>query len=451
VTKRLLHGCYRTVFAIGTTIVALRAQNNPSVSTCKTAPPAAQSFSIERTMMPLDTHTTFATSLPVDILASLAAGTKEIREQLLYKPQANALTSTVFLVPAGTPIPTPATTNISPMTLASYTISVNRTFTSCSPVPTLMFTGTVTASTGGALAANGIYNLSFSGTPASVSVGYTTDNPPQINNVVTLLAGVAVSYSAAGAGSVTFVAGAPPGQPGITSVVNAASLLPNIAPYSLATIMGSNFTSTTDTWSNAISNGTLPSSLDGVSVMVGGTPAYISYISPTQINFIVPQTSSTGNASVTVKNSSGTTAAFTVASSQDAPAIFAWPGNQAVALHQDLTDAVKAGTFAGLATTPAKPGETIILYGTGFGPTTPAAPTGMVIPASPTYATTLLPSVTLNNQPVTVLGATLVAGSAALYQVTIQIPSSIGTGDLQLQVSVGGTTSPLGLILSVVQ
>jgi uncharacterized protein (TIGR03437 family) len=337
------------------------------------------------------------------------------------------------------------------MTLASYTISVDRTFTSCSPVPILMFTGTVTSSTGGALAANGIYNLSFSGTPASVSIGYTTDNPPQINNVVTLFAGVAVSYSAAGAGSVTFVASPPAGQPGITSVVSAASLLPNIAPYSLATIMGSNLASTTDTWDNSIANGTLPTTLDGVSVMVGGTPAYISYISPAQINFLVPQTSSTGTVSVTVKNASATSAAFTVTSSQYAPAIFAWTGNQAVALHQDLTDAAKPGTFAGVATTPAKPGETIILYGTGFGPTTPVVPSGMAIPASPTYVTTVLPTATLNNAPVTVLGASLVAGSAGLYQVSIQIPSSIGTGDLSLQVSIGGMTSPLGLILSVQQ
>jgi uncharacterized protein (TIGR03437 family) len=314
-----------------------------------------------------------------------------------------------------------------------------------------MFAGTVASSTGGALAPNGIYNLSFRGTPASVSIGYTTDNPPQINNVVTLFAGVVVSYSAAGAGSVTFVATVPTGQPGITTVVNAASLLPNIAPYSLVTIMGSNLASTTDTWNTSIAAGTLPTSLDGVSVMVGGTPAYISYISPAQINFLVPQTSSTGTVSITAKNSFGTSAAFTVASSQYAPAIFAWPGNQAVALHQDLTDAVKAGTFAGLATTSAKPGETIILYGTGFGPTAPAAPTGTVIPVGTTYATTSLPTVTLNNAPVPVLGAALVAGSAGLYQISIQIPSSIGTGDLQLQVSAGGVTSPLGLILTVAQ
>jgi uncharacterized protein (TIGR03437 family) len=215
--------------------------------------------------------------------------------------------------------------------------------------------------------------------------------------------------------------------------------------------MGSNLASTTDTWDNSIANGTLPTSLDGVSVMVGGTPAYISYISPAQINFLVPQTSSTGTVSVTVKNASATSAAFTVTSSQYAPAIFAWTGNQAVALHQDLTDAAKPGTFAGVATTPAKPGETIILYSTGFGPTTPAAPSGMVIPASPAYVTTVLPTATLNNAPVTVVGASLVGGSAGLYQISIQIPSSIGSGDLSLQVSIGGMTSPLGLILSVQQ
>jgi uncharacterized protein (TIGR03437 family) len=100
---------------------------------------------------------------------------------------------------------------------------------------------------------------------------------------------------------------------------------------------------------------------------------------------------------------------------------------------------------------PAKPGETIILWGTGFGPTTPAAPVGNVVPASPAYNTSTLPTVTLNNSAVTVLGAALSPGAAALYQVDIQVPSSMANGDWPLQVSIGGVTSPLGLILSVLQ
>jgi uncharacterized protein (TIGR03437 family) len=450
--KKGLWTCWCSIsLAIGLAAMTLEAQNKPApVATCTTAPPAVQSFSIERTVMAANTGTTYDTSLSASILASLASGTQEMREQLIYNPQANTLTSTVFLVQAGSPIPTPSGTDIAPTTLATYSISVGQTYTSCIPYPSIMFTGTVTSSSGGASAPGGIYNLPFSGTPASVSIGYTTDSPPQINNVVTLLAGIAVSYSPAGYGTLTFPANPVAGQPTVTSVIDSASLLPNIAPNSWVTIFGSSLAATTDNWNNSIVKGALPTSLDGVSVMIGGAPAYISYISPGQINVVAPQASS-GPVTATVTNSTGTSAPFTVTFSEYSPAFFAWPGNQAVATHLDFTYAAKAGTFPGVTTVPAKPGETIILWGTGFGPTTPAAPVGNVVPASPAYNTSTLPTVTLNNSAVTVLGAALSPGAAALYQVDIQVPSSMANGDWPLQVSIGGVTSPLGLILSVLQ
>ncbi len=444
--NRLWSGWCSISLAIVFGAITLQAQ--PAPATCTTAPPAAQSFSVERTVMPSNTGTTYDTSLSADILASLTEGNQEMREQLIYSSQANTLASTVFLVQAGSPIPTPSGVDIAATTLATYTISIDRTYTSCSPYPSVMFAGTITSSAGGASAPKGIYNLMFSGTPATVSIGYTTDNPPLISNVVTLIAGIAVSYSPAGYGTLTFPALAVAGHPAITNVVNNASLLPDIAPNSWVTIFGSSLASTTDNWNNSIVNGALPISLDGVSVSIGGTPAYISYISPGQINLIAPQ-ASPGPVTVTVTNSSVTSAAFTVTSSQYSPAFFQWPGNQAVATHLDQTYAVKAGTFAGINTIPAKPGETIVLWGTGFGPTTPTTPVGSMVPATPEYDTSTLPTVTLNNSPVTVSGAALSPGAAALYQVDIQIPSSTANGDWPLQVSIGGVTSPLGIILSV--
>jgi uncharacterized protein (TIGR03437 family) len=448
VKKCHYNGWFAISIAIGFCAVSLQAQNQPP-ATCSSAPPTVQSFFIERSILPSDSETTNATDLSASILASLANGTMEMREQFQYNPQANTLTSTVFLVNAGAPIPTP-TADIASTTLASYVISINGTYSSCSPVPSFMFVGTVTSSSGGPLAANGIYNLTFMGTPAAVSIGYTNTNPPTVNNVVTLFAGVAVSYSAAGYGTLTFPSTATAGQPTITSVVNSASILPNISSNSWVTITGSNLASKTDTWNNSIVNGALPTSLDGVSVMIGGTPAYVSYISPGQINAIAPQTSA-GPVNVTVTNGSLTSVAYSVTSAQDSPGIFEWPGNQAVATRLDGTYAAKAGTFLAVTTTPAKPGDTIILWGTGLGPTTPAAPIGMAVPTTQTYNTTTLPSVTLSNSPATVLGAALTSNSAALYQVDIQIPSPLADGDYALQVSIGGVTSPLGIILTVQQ
>lgn len=446
--KRPWGGWCSIGFAIGLAAVTLQAQTQPA--TCTTAPPAVQSFSIERAVMSANIESTYNTSLSASILASLAAGQTELRERLVYNPQANTVTSTLFLVEAGSPIPTPTDVDITSMTVANYTIAINGTYTSCSPYPSLMFAGTVTSSSGGAAAPNGIYNLTFNGTPATVSLGYSTDNPPLINNVVTVFAGVTASFSPSASGTLAFVANATPGQPTITSVVSAASLLPNISPYSWVTITGSSLASTTDTWNKTIASGALPTTLDGVSVMIGGNPAYISYISPGQIN-VVAASVSAGSAAVTVTNSAGTSAAFSVTAAQYSPAFFSWPGNQVVATHLDFSYAAKAGTFASVTTVPAKPGETIILWGSGFGATTPAAPVGSLTPATPTFTTSTVPTVTLNNSPVTVLGAALTPGASALYQVDIQIPSSMGDGDWPVQVSIGGVTSPLGLILTVQQ
>ena len=48
-------------------------------------------------------------------------------------------------------------------------------------------------------------------------------------------------------------------------------------------------------------------------------------------------------------------------------------------------------TFAGATTIAAKPGDVLILWGTGFGPTSPAAPPGRQVPADRTYSTVLPP------------------------------------------------------------
>jgi uncharacterized protein (TIGR03437 family) len=236
----------------------------------------------------------------------------------------------------------------------------------------------------------------------------------------------------------------------ISSAVNGASFQPGIAANAWATIQGSNLASVTDTWDNFIVDGKLPTTVDGVTVTVGGQPAYVYYISPEQINFVVPDVGS-GSQQVVVKNSTGSSAAFTVTSSPFGPAFFPWPNNQVVATRQDFSLAAKPGTFAGSTTVPAKPGDTIILWGTGFGPTTPAAPEGVETPGDTTYSTSALPTVTIDNLTATVYGAALAPGFAGLYQVAIQVPDSLADGDWTVVASIGGVQSPNGPVLSVHQ
>ena len=206
--------------------------------------------------------------------------------------------------------------------------------------------------------------------------------------------------------------------------------------------------SVTDTWDKNIVNGGLPTTLDNVSVSVGGKPAYVYYISPGQINAVAPDVG-TGSLLVTVTNSNGTSAPVSVVSQTVGPAFFPWVGNYAVATRQDFSWAVKNGTFQGVTTAPAKPGEVIILWGTGFGPTNPLAPVGAQVPADKTYLTALPVTVTVGGVAAQVFGAALAPGFAALYQVAIQIPASVPDGDLQVVATIGGTPSLATTMITV--
>ena len=231
-------------------------------------------------------------------------------------------------------------------------------------------------------------------------------------------------------------------------VVNGASFAPGIVPNSWITIQGTNLSTATNTWDKAIVNGALPTSLEGVSVSVGGKPAYVYFVSPTQVNAVAPDVG-TGSMSVTVSNAGSTSAAATATATSVQPAFFLWPGNQPVATRQDFSFAVKNGTFAGVTTTPAKPGDVIILWGTGFGPTNPAAPVGVQLPADKTYLTATPVTVTVNNAPATVFGAAMAPGFAALYQVAIQIPANAPDGDLPVVASINGALSPASTVITV--
>jgi uncharacterized protein (TIGR03437 family) len=239
-----------------------------------------------------------------------------------------------------------------------------------------------------------------------------------------------------------------PSPPVLTSVVNGASFKPGVVANSWVTIQGTGLAPKTDDWSNSIVNGVLPTSVDGVSVTMGGKPAYVYFLSPGQLNVLAPDVPA-GPISVTVTTPGGTSANFATTASVYDPAFFLWPGNQAVATRTDYSFAVKPGTFAGATTVAAKPGDVIILWATGFGPTIPATPGGVAVPSDKTYATATLPSISIGNTPATVAGAALASGSAGLYQIAITVPGSLTDGDWPVQAMIGGASAPAGTILTV--
>ena len=85
----------------------------------------------------------------------------------------------------------------------------------------------------------------------------------------------------------------------------------------------------------------------------------------------------------------------------------------------------------------------LILWATGFGPTSPMTPAGVAVTGAPAVAT--LPVVTVGGAVVPVISAVRSPGSVGLYQVAIQLPSCIATGVAAIQASVGSAQSPSGI------
>lgn len=188
--------------------------------TCPTVPTSLSAFSIESSLALTNFLTTMTPNIPPNVLASITGGAQQIRERLIYNSPANTITATLFLVAPGAPLPTPIATDVTQTTLATYTVSIANIYQSCTPSPAIMFVGTISGSSGsGTVAAGPIGSLL--GAPIAISVGYTNANPPVINNVVTLVAGVAVAYAPAASGTVTFPAApvTPPTSTGTGPVI----------------------------------------------------------------------------------------------------------------------------------------------------------------------------------------------------------------------------------------
>jgi mannan endo-1,4-beta-mannosidase len=237
--------------------------------------------------------------------------------------------------------------------------------------------------------------------------------------------------------------------PAISGVSNTAGGQPGISPGAYVSIYGSNFApaGTLVSWSNAVVNGQLPTTLAGVTVSMAGTPAYIEAVTPGQINILVPNLPA-GPSAVTVTTQAGSSQPYGITALAVQPAFFEWPGSYVVATDPSYNLLVQNGTFS-VTTAPAKPGETIVLWGTGFGATSPAAPAGQVVPPQ-TFSVNGV-GVTVGGVQATVLGTALSPGSAGVYQVVIQVPPTLATGDYPIVATLGGAKSPSGVKITVQQ
>jgi uncharacterized protein (TIGR03437 family) len=244
------------------------------------------------------------------------------------------------------------------------------------------------------------------------------------------------------------------GPPSISAggIVPVDSNVGTIQPGEWVSIYGTNLASATTVW-----NQDFPLSLGGTSVTVDGKYAYLWYVSAGQINLQVPDDLTTGEVSVVVTTASGSaTASVTMA--QVAPALLLLDGKHVagIILRPDGTGTHGSGSDSydiigptgdslGYPTVAAKAGDTVELYGTGFGPTTPAVLSGRAYSgAAPTaYSVNLF----INGSIFTPMWAGM--SGAGLDQINLTMPKGLGTGDVSLAASVDGVRTPSYAVISV--
>ena len=90
---------------------------------------------------------------------------------------------------------------------------------------------------------------------------------------------------------------------------------------------------------------------------------------------------------------------------------------------------------------PAKPGEYLVIYLVGMGVTDPAVTSGTQTPASPLAKVTKQPTVTVASQPASVVFAGLTPGFVGLYQINFQVPASVASGVVEVDVTQNGVAA----------
>ena len=342
-----------------------------------------------------------------------------------------------------------------PTTIAVIPASLQFTYTAGGTVPAAQPIQIVNSGTGTS-------TLSWTATPSDpwLSLSATSGTAPST-------ASVSVSPAALGAGTyngaiqITAVSASnsplsipvtltvAPAAPAVTvtSVVNAGSYQPGIASGAWISIFGTNLSQSTYGWqASDIVNGALPTTLQNVSVTVNGLPAYVDYVSPTQINALAPDDVTLGPVPVQVTTAGAASNAVTVQKSLFAPAFLTFDGTHVAALHADYSPIGAPNLLPGVVTTPANPGETILLYGVGFGPANPPQPSGQLVTTAAPLANGV--QVTIGGQTASVAFAGLTG--SGLYQFNATVPN-LPNGDAAVVASIGGLATQTGVALTVQQ
>jgi uncharacterized protein (TIGR03437 family) len=350
----------------------------------------------------------------------------------------------------------------SPPTVSATPTTLNFTYRAGDPNPAAQ---TVTVSGGSATAALSFgVTVSPSGqwlsatpttgtTPGTVSVSV---NPTGLSaGTYTGTVGISGTNGATGLTNVLVNLTVTAPLPTIARVVNAASYLANsVSPGEIITLFASDANHaigpTTPVGLQLDSTGKVATTLGGVQVLINGFACPLAYVSATQINAVVPyEVAPLVSATVLVKYLGQTSNGVTINIVTTSPGIFTLNGSgtgPAAALNSNNT--------TNAPNNPANRGDTIVLFLTGEGQTSPAGVTGKVTTVSSTPPLTpgpLLPiGITIGGQPANYSFAGEAPGLVSgVLQLNVTIPNNINAGDVPVVVSIGGNSTQTGVTISV--
>ncbi len=199
-----------------------------------------------------------------------------------------------------------------------------------------------------------------------------------------------------------------------------------LAPGTIVQIFGTNLSG------SATSATALPLSgtLNNTSVLVEGKPIPLYFVSPNQINALLPATLVPGRQYQLLVDANGALTEPQPFNTQPVtPGVARFSTGQVIAQHSDFSLVTPQS--------PAKPGEYLVIYLAGLGATSQAVSDGFASPASPLASANTPAMVTVNGEAAKVLFSGLTPGLAGLYQVNFQVPTDAPTGSLQVVISQG--------------
>ncbi len=226
--------------------------------------------------------------------------------------------------------------------------------------------------------------------------------------------------------------------PRLERVVNAADQTGSVAPGSLVSIFGADLSPV----NQATQQMPLPTALGESCLTVNGVPVPVIFVSPRQINGQLPFPVD-GNVTMILRTPGGVSDNFNLTILPTAPGVFR---NATAGTQRDLPAVFRSGN--GLLVTPSNPvhrGDTISIYLTGMGRTSPAVDAGVPAP-DPPASVVIAPAVSLAGVDLPIDFAGLMPGSIGVYQINARVPHHVRPGlEQALIISQGSSATTLSV------